>query len=119
MKSLVPRRWAQRNMLSHSLHIGQKISRGLVQITRGLSVRPSFILAKGGITSSDLATSALRIRRALIAGQVHAGVPVWVAGPESLFPEIPYIVFPGNVGSDEALAEVVASLDQAVREAQA
>jgi uncharacterized protein YgbK (DUF1537 family) len=98
-----------------SLEIGQKVSSSLVEITRSIQVRPAFIVAKGGITSSDLATQALNIKRARVAGQISAGVPVWMTGPESLFPEMPYIVFPGNVGTEQALAELVAALDQAAR----
>jgi uncharacterized protein YgbK (DUF1537 family) len=95
-----------------SLEIGHTVSQGLVQITRQIGVRPAFIAAKGGITSSDLATGALQIKRALVAGQIHPGVPVWITGPESLFPGIPYVVFPGNVGTDTALADVVEKLVQ-------
>jgi len=29
-------------------------------------------------------------------GQALAGVPLWQLGPESRFPGVPYIVFPGN-----------------------
>jgi len=43
-------------------------------------------------------------------GQVLAGVPVWQLGPETKYPNVPYIVFPGNVGGEQALAEVVAML---------
>jgi hypothetical protein len=31
-------------------------------------------------------------------------------GEETLFPGLPYIVFPGNVGVPETLAEIVAEL---------
>jgi len=33
-------------------------------------------------------------------------VPLWQLGPESKHPSVPYIVFPGNVGDNEALAKV-------------
>ena len=71
---------------------------------------PRYIIAKGGITSSDMATKGLNIRRALVKGQISPGVPVWQCGPESRFPGLNYIVFPGNVGQDETLAEVVTLL---------
>ncbi|MQL88683.1 hypothetical protein Taro_021244 [Colocasia esculenta] len=61
----------------------------------------------GGITSSDLATKALEARQAKVVGQALPGVPLWELGPESRHPGIPYIVFPGNVGDSNALAEVV------------
>jgi uncharacterized protein YgbK (DUF1537 family) len=90
-----------------SLSIGRQISQGLVEIVRSLSIRPHYVLAKGGITSSDIATQALGIVRAKVLGQILPGVPVWQSGAESRFPDMPYIVFPGNVGSDDAVSEVV------------
>lgn len=88
-----------------TLRIGRRISSALVKIVKGLDVRPSFILSKGGITSHDIAVEGLGVRRATVLGQVYPGVPAWrVKG-------IPYIVFPGNVGDDEAMAEVVRRLD--------
>jgi uncharacterized protein YgbK (DUF1537 family) len=51
---------------------------------------------QGGITSSDLATKAMGAQRAEVAGQALPGVPLWLLGPGSRHPSIPYIVFPGN-----------------------
>ena len=90
-----------------SLSIGKQISRGLVEIVASISVRPRYILAKGGITSSDIATQALGIERAQVLGQILPGVPVWRTGPESKFPDLPYIVFPGNVGEADAISAVI------------
>jgi uncharacterized protein YgbK (DUF1537 family) len=92
-----------------SLSIGAQISRALVEIVCSLNVRPRYILAKGGITSSDIATQALGIVRAKVLGQILPGVPVWQSGSESKFPDMPYIVFPGNVGSTSAILDVVRS----------
>ncbi|KAG2268635.1 hypothetical protein Bca52824_063190 [Brassica carinata] len=94
---------------SESLDINSKVSSALVEVVSQITTRPRYILAKGGITSSDTATKALKARRALVIGQALAGVPVWKLGPESRHPGVPYIVFPGNVGSSTALAEVVKS----------
>ena len=94
----------------HSLAIGRRVSSGLVSIVRSISVRPRYLLAKGGITSSDIATRGLDVERALVLGQILPGVPVWRLGPESRYPGMVYIVFPGNVGGPGALAEVVAAL---------
>lgn len=93
-----------------SLAVGQAISTGLVEIVRSLRARPRYLLAKGGITSSDIATAALGIRRAVVLGQILPGVPVWRTGPESRFPGLTYIVFPGNVGSPDALLEITTRL---------
>lgn len=89
------------------LSVGQKISQGLAAIVRQLTIRPRYLLAKGGITASDVATSGLNVRRATISGQIIPGVPVWQLGFETKYPGLVYIVFPGNVGNSQALAEVV------------
>jgi uncharacterized protein YgbK (DUF1537 family) len=93
-----------------SLQIGQKVSKGLISIVRRIQTAPRYILAKGGITASDIATRALNVKRAFVLGQILPGVPVWQLGAESRFPNLSYIVFPGNVGDDHALVEVVQQL---------
>jgi uncharacterized protein YgbK (DUF1537 family) len=94
-----------------SLAIGNKISEALVKIVRGITVRPHFFIAKGGITSSDMASKGLGVAKARIIGQALPGVPVWLLGGESRFPGLPYVVFPGNVGGPRALEQLVLQLD--------
>lgn len=96
-----------------SLQIGQHVSAGLVAIVRALTTRPRYLIAKGGITSSDVATQALNVERALTMGQLLPGVPVWQLGPESRYPGLSYIIFPGNVGGPTALADAVHLLQYA------
>ncbi len=92
-----------------SLAIARAVSTALCELTRRVldHARPAFVVAKGGITSSDLATRALGVRRALVLGQIQPGVPVWRLGDESSLPGAPYIVFPGNVGGPETLRLIV------------
>ena len=94
-----------------SLDIGRIVSAGLIQIVSSISVQPRYLVAKGGITSSDVATRALKVRRAMVVGQPLPGVPAWRLGDESRYPGMVYIVFPGNVGSDDALAELKLNLE--------
>ena len=75
-----------------------------------LEVRPSFVVAKGGITSSDVGTKALRVRKARVMGQIRPGIPVWQTGPESKFPGLPYVIFPGNVGAEDDLLRIAKTL---------
>lgn len=91
---------------NESLELSTYVSNALVTIVKNLSVRPAFLVAKGGITSSDLATKALGVKRAMVLGQIVAGVPVWQLADETKFPDMPYIIFPGNVGTDEDLKNV-------------
>ncbi len=98
-----------------SLVIAGIVSAALVAAVRTVvnAIRPAFVVAKGGITSSDTATEGLAIRRAWSRGTLLPGiVSLWepVDGPAR---GIPYIVFAGNVGDDDALASVVDTLRSA------
>lgn len=88
------------------LKLAMKISAAVQRLVGELSVTPSFIVAKGGITSSDIGTKALGVTRAEVIGQIRPGIPVWKTGMDSKFPDIPYVIFPGNVGEDNTLWEV-------------
>lgn len=90
-----------------NLEISRSVSDALVGVVERLTGRPRFMIAKGGITSSDIATEGLGVRRAEVVGQVIPGVPVWRLGEESRLPGLHYVVFPGNVGGPSAIADVV------------
>jgi uncharacterized protein YgbK (DUF1537 family) len=92
------------------LAVARAVSDALVAIVRGIETRPEFVIGKGGITSSDVGTRGLGAERAVVLGQVRAGVPVWRLGPESRFPGLAYVVFPGNVGGPDTLADIVREL---------
>jgi uncharacterized protein YgbK (DUF1537 family) len=96
-----------------NVEIGRKISEALVAIVKQIQYRPGFFVAKGGITSSDIGTKALGIQKAIVAGQLLPGMPVWKPGPGSMFPDMPYIIFPGNVGTTDYLTRVYHKLTYA------
>lgn len=87
------------------LRLSVKISDAVQSLVGRLKVTPAFVIAKGGITSSDVGTKALGVKRALVLGQIRPGIPVWQTGSESRFPSTPYVIFPGNVGEDSTLKE--------------
>lgn len=102
---------------AESLAISARVSDALVRFVKTLDVRPRYIVAKGGITSSDVATKGLGIERAMVVGQAAKGVPLWIAGGKDeegggkgrvKWPGLPYVVFPGNVGGEAALGDLVA-----------
>ena len=93
-----------------SLAIGQTVSDSLIEIMQGISVQPRYLVAKGGITSSDVATKGLRVQRAIVLGQALPGVPAWQLGQETRYPGMSYIIFPGNVGDDDALVRIKMNL---------
>lgn len=84
-----------------------KISEAVQSLVGRLKITPAFVVAKGGITSSDIGTKALRVKRANVLGQIRPGIPVWQTGAESKFPMTPYVIFPGNVGEVATLREAV------------
>lgn len=89
------------------LRLSVKISDAVQSLVGRLSITPSFVIAKGGITSSDVGTKALAVRKANVLGQIRPGIPVWQTGKESKFPMTPYVIFPGNVGEISTLKEAV------------
>lgn len=89
------------------LRLSVKISDAVQSLVGRLSITPSFVIAKGGITSSDVGTKALAVRKANVLGQIKPGIPVWQTGAESKFPLTPYVIFPGNVGEISTLKEAV------------
>ena len=94
------------------LRLSVRISDAVQSLVGKLSVAPAFVIAKGGITSSDVGTKALRVKKANVLGQIRPGIPVWETGAESLFPHTPYVIFPGNVGDDATLREAVEILTE-------
>ena len=98
---------------AESLAIARMVSGALSRTVRqALAARPAWVVAKGGITSHDVARHGLGIRRAEVAGQLFPGV-ISLLRPLDAAPEaigVPYVVFAGNVGDDGTLADVVAIL---------
>lgn len=87
------------------LRLSVRISDAVQSLVGRLTVTPSFVIAKGGITSSDVGTKALAVKKANVLGQIKPGIPVWQTGEESKFPLTPYVIFPGNVGTEQTLRE--------------
>ncbi len=85
------------------LGCGERISAFLTGLVRALPRSPAFLVAKGGITSHELLVRGLGVSLARVAGQAAPGVPVLFTGKEHRFPEMPYVIFPGNVGDEESL----------------
>ncbi len=98
---------ARKEHAQENLNLSVRISKALTSVVRDLSVRPAFLIAKGGITSSDVGVRALGVRRAWVLGQAAPGIPVWRTGAESKFPGLSYVIFPGNVGEVTTLRDVV------------
>lgn len=85
-------------------NLGQQISNFLVSIVRNLPFTPAYLIAKGGITSHDILTKGLDVKIATVMGQLIKNVPCIMTN------NFPYIIFPGNVGDDNSLANAYLKL---------
>lgn len=92
------------------LRITNQIAKAITTIAENINNKPKFVIAKGGITSSEIAVKAFQTKEAVILGQVEPGIPVWKLGKDSKYPNMPYVVFPGNVGNEETLYKIVTAL---------
>jgi uncharacterized protein YgbK (DUF1537 family) len=93
-----------------SLQIAREVSAAVAGVVRlAVKAMPAWVVAKGGITSHDVAVTGLGIRRAEVLGQLFPGM-VSVFRPLEAAPEAvgtPYVVFAGNVGDEQTLARVI------------
>jgi uncharacterized protein YgbK (DUF1537 family) len=93
-----------------NLDIARAVSAAVTSVVRGsLTAAPAWVVAKGGITSHDVAVHGLGVRRATVLGQVLPGL-VSVVRPVEAAPGavgLPYVVFAGNVGDAGTLAQAV------------
>jgi uncharacterized protein YgbK (DUF1537 family) len=97
------------------LAAGRNVMSGLCEVVAGIEQRPGFLVAKGGMTSIALARSALGCTGAEVLGQILRGIPVWRLGAGSRWSDVPYVVFPGNVGDSVPLLKVVENLTGSLR----
>lgn len=99
-----------------SLAIARRVSAALVDVAQRILARraPRFIVAKGGITSSDVASRGLGIRHAVVVGSMLPGIVSLWRPEDGPARGIPYVVFPGNVGDRDSLADVVGRLQEAL-----
>lgn len=87
-----------------------QISHHLVKVLSYLQQRPKFIVTKGGITGNDALVQGLHVRKEKVLGQIITNVGVVLCLEGSKFEKLPVVVFPGNVGSEDSLHEVVEKL---------
>ncbi len=93
------------------LAFGEQVSAFLMDVVRQLPQTLGFLISKGGITSNDVLSGGLALRTSRVLGQILPGCSV-VHCPRDhrRFPQLPVVIFPGNVGDDEALATALTRL---------
>ena len=101
--------------ISTRLAFGQSVSALLMAIVQELPTDIGFLISKGGITSNDVVSTGLNLPTARLLGQILAGCSV-VRTPADhpRFPDLPVVLFPGNVGDANALATVYTRLAQGI-----
>ena len=89
------------------LQFGADVSALLMDIVRGLPTDIGFLVSKGGITSNDVLSTGLALTSARLLGQILAGCSM-VVTPDNhpQFPNLPVVLFPGNVGNTDALVTI-------------
>ena len=103
------------NTADESLAIARQVSSALIAVVNAVAhaVKPKFVIAKGGITSSDVASRGLEMTRATVIGPMQPGIiSLWRLG-DGPAAGVPYIVFAGNVGDDQSLVHVTKTLSHA------
>jgi len=87
------------------LAFGDMVSAFLMDVVRNLPKSLGFLISKGGITSNDVLSIGLALRTSRVVGQILPGCSV-VCCPSDhpRFPDLPVVIFPGNVGDEQALA---------------
>jgi uncharacterized protein YgbK (DUF1537 family) len=97
------------------LAFGEQVSTFLMEIVHHLPADIGFLISKGGITSNDVLSQGLSLRTARVLGQILPGCSVVrCPGDHPQFPNLPVVIFPGNVGDDNALATVYRRLAKPV-----
>ena len=101
------------------LAFGERLSAFLMGLVRRLPETIGFLISKGGITSNDVLSSGLAVKQSRVLGQILTGCSVICCPSDhERYPQLPVVIFPGNVGGEAALAEVYGILT-AQRESQA
>jgi uncharacterized protein YgbK (DUF1537 family) len=95
------------------LAFGEQVSSLLMDVVRNLPKTLGFLISKGGITSNDVLSDALALSTSRVLGQILPGCSM-VRCPENhpCYPNMPVVIFPGNVGDDNGLATVLQRLSR-------
>ncbi|MDJ1180803.1 four-carbon acid sugar kinase family protein [Roseofilum sp. BLCC_M91] len=95
------------------LDFGKQVSHVLMSVVENLPADMGYLISKGGITSNDVLSRGLKLRSARLLGQILPGCSL-VRTPidHPRFPNLPVVLFPGNVGDRHGLATVYQRLNQ-------
>jgi len=90
--------------IQQRLNFGMGVSALLMDVVQRLPKSISFLISKGGITSNDVLSVGLKLTSARLLGQILPGCSVIrTESTHSQFPNLPVVLFPGNVGNKDGL----------------
>jgi len=93
--------------IQERLDFGKVVSSFLMDVVKGLPEDISFLISKGGITSNDVLSTGLGLTAAKLLGQILPGCSIVRTPPNHpQFPDLPIVLFPGNVGDVNGLVTV-------------
>ena len=93
--------------IQQRLDFGSMVSALLMDVVKGLPQQIGFLVSKGGITSNDVLSEGLNLTTARLLGQIIPGCSiVRTPADHPNFPNLPVVLFPGNVGEVDSLVEV-------------
>lgn len=88
------------------LAFGERVSAFLMDLVRRLPKTIGFLISKGGITSNDVLSTGLKLKQSRVLGQILTGCSVIrCPADHKRYPNLPVVIFPGNVGDEKALAQ--------------
>ncbi|WP_267384496.1 four-carbon acid sugar kinase family protein [Cyanobacterium sp. uoEpiScrs1] len=94
------------------LAFGVEVSNLLAEVVQGLPHDIGFLISKGGITSDNILRNGLNLRSVRLLGQILVGCSiVRTSVDHPTFPNLPVVLFPGNVGDDQGLVKVYRRLN--------
>ncbi|MEN9203094.1 MAG: four-carbon acid sugar kinase family protein [Thermostichus sp. DG_1_6_bins_120] len=95
------------------LAFGQKVSGLLMQVVQGLPAGIGYLISKGGITSNDTLSIGLNLPAVRLLGQIYPGVSLVITPADHpRFPQLPVVLFPGNVGEADTLTLIYRRLSR-------
>ncbi len=95
-------RLAEHNTLEH----GGKVMEAIIFSVQGLCAYVDVVVAKGGITSAEVARAGIGANEGWVLGQILPGISIWRVQDRN-GRELLYVVVPGNVGDPDTLMKVL------------
>jgi uncharacterized protein YgbK (DUF1537 family) len=90
----------------NTLEHGEKVMQAIIAAVQGLVAYSDVVVAKGGITSAEVARAGIGATKGWVLGQILPGISVWTLNDRT-GRELMYVVVPGNVGDPETLMKVL------------